>query len=244
VVDVGCGVGSWLAVFEGAGVGAVLGIEGEHLDKRYLKVDPDKILTANLSGPVQLPRRFDMALCLEVGGFIRSDRADHLIDTLTSAAPVVVFSAPIPFQDNIAVQPTQRWPDYWAELFARRDFVPLDCLRREIWHLDDIAFWYRQNTVLYVRREHLQHDERLRRAHEQYPGPPIPLVHPTLYLLAQHRLSRPWVHGANKLRARLGRSFLGGIRARVRRRISERAGGDVASDRDARPSAVDPISTR
>jgi hypothetical protein len=52
------------------------------------------------------------------------------------------------------------------------------------------------------------------------------------------------VHGANKLRARLGRSFLGGIRARVRRGISERAGGDVAPDRDARPSAVDPISTR
>jgi len=228
VVDVGCGVGSWLAVFERSGVREILGIEGDHLDKRHLTIDHDKVLIANLSAPVRLPRRYDLALCLEVGGFINADRVDHLVDTLTGAAPVVVFSAPIPFQDNAAVQPTQQWPGFWAELFARRDFVPIDCIRREIWHLDDIAWWYRQNIVLYVQRERLQRDEDLRRVHEQHPGAPIALVHPALYLLAQQALRTPWSHAANKLRARLGRSRLGAVRAHVRRRSGRTAAGGRA----------------
>lgn len=218
VIDVGCGVGSWLVVFQRAGVADVLGVDGEHLDRQYLKVAPEKVITANLGNRLELPRRFDLALCLEVAGYLRPDCAETLVRTLTDAAPVVFFSAPIPFQDDEEIQPNQQWQDYWARLFARRDFVPVDCMRKEVWHNDDIAWWYRQNAILYVHKDHLGTNERLRLARERDPGFPMRLVHPEHYLLVRSELRKGLLSRALEgLSSRLGRALPSEVKSIVRK---------------------------
>jgi hypothetical protein len=57
-------------------------------------------------------------------------------------------------------------PDYWAERFGRRDYLPVDCIRPSLWRNDDVSFAYRQDMLLFVQRDVLARNEALRRAHE------------------------------------------------------------------------------
>jgi len=41
---------------------------------------------------------------------------------------------------------------YWAKLFAAHDFYPFDLFRPIFWGNEDIAYWYRQNVFLYIRK--------------------------------------------------------------------------------------------
>jgi SAM-dependent methyltransferase len=185
VVDVGCGVGSWLVAFEAAGVDDVLGVDGPHLDVELLKIARDKFVAADLNRGLDLTRRFDLALCLEAAGYVVAEQADPLVETLTRAAPAVVFSSAVPLQDDPRVQVNQQWPDYWAERFAARGFVAVDCLRPVIWADSRISWWFRQNMVLYVDRSKLGAYDKLRDRLEASAGPPLALIHPEHYLALQ-----------------------------------------------------------
>ena len=66
VVDVGCGAGSWLSVFRDHGIIDVLGIDGESMSLDLLQIPREQFLTHDLTEPLVLGRRFDLALSLEV----------------------------------------------------------------------------------------------------------------------------------------------------------------------------------
>lgn len=77
--------------------------------------------------------------------------ADNFIDLLTSLGDIVLFSAAIPFQDgthHVNCQP----PQYWAEKFSVRGYDCYDILRPKFWGDGRIAWWYWQNSFLYVHR--------------------------------------------------------------------------------------------
>src|SRR5437879_5091253 len=66
VIDVGCGCGTWLAVFREQGLTDVHGVDGDYVARRNLEI-PDRCFSAvDLSRPFSLNRRFDLVLCLEV----------------------------------------------------------------------------------------------------------------------------------------------------------------------------------
>lgn len=65
-VDVGCGVGTWLSVLKDRGVEDIRGIDGEWVDPKMLVIPPESFLTADLTKPLQISRRFDLAISLEV----------------------------------------------------------------------------------------------------------------------------------------------------------------------------------
>src|SRR5687768_2719946 len=46
VIDVGCGVGAWLAVFRAHGVSRILGVDGDYVDRRMLVI-PEDVFTAH-----------------------------------------------------------------------------------------------------------------------------------------------------------------------------------------------------
>ena len=71
---------------------------------------------------------------------------------MAAASDVVLFSAAYTEQggtNHINEQPHT----YWAELFALQDFVPFDVFRPEFWGNENVCFWYRQNTFLYVKKD-------------------------------------------------------------------------------------------
>jgi SAM-dependent methyltransferase len=149
VVDLGCGIGTWLAVFAEQNVADYVGIDGDYVDRSQLLIPPERFLGRDLTEPVELDMRFDLAVSLEVAEHLPAASAQVLVASLTQLAPVILFSAAVPGQGGTH-HVNEQWPSYWASLFAERDFVTVDAVRPRIWEKKDVAWWYRQNTLLFV----------------------------------------------------------------------------------------------
>ena len=125
VVDVGCGVGTWLRVFVENGVTDILGIDGDYVNREHLEIPLDRFLAHDLTRPLRLSQRYDLTLSLEVAEHLPRESVSVFIDSLTYLAPLVLFSAAIPSQAGID-HVNEQWPEYWAEHFDRRGYVTVD----------------------------------------------------------------------------------------------------------------------
>jgi SAM-dependent methyltransferase len=181
VVDVGCGTGTWLATFAAGGATEILGLDGEYVDRTLLDIPPDCFVASDLGQPLSVNRRFDLAVCLEVAEHLPASRAAGLVQELTHLAPVVLFSAAIPFQGGVN-HINEQWPEYWADHFRPHGFVAIDCLRPAIWRNRNVAWFYAQNILLYVdeafARSHPALARELTGSHRE----PLSLVHPDCFL--------------------------------------------------------------
>jgi SAM-dependent methyltransferase len=157
VVDVGCGVGTWLAACAENGIEDYLGIDGYNVDADLLQIPRQHFRAADLREPLTLDRRYDLALSVEVAEHLPADAGPLLVRQLTGVAPAVLFSAAIPGQTGPG-HINERWPSYWAGLFADQDYMPIDAIRPKVWSLEAVPFWYRQNVFLYIRRDRLPGD--------------------------------------------------------------------------------------
>jgi SAM-dependent methyltransferase len=161
VVDVGCGTGAWLASFRANGVRDVLGIDGDWVQAAQLCIPQEQFVRRDLTRPLAVERRFDLAMCLEVAEHLPATRAAGLVCDLTRLAPCVLFSAAVPGQggtNHVNEQPLS----YWSEHFARHGFAPSDLIRPLIWADERVEWWYRQNIVFFAAHEHpiLAHQAR------------------------------------------------------------------------------------
>jgi hypothetical protein len=120
---------------------------------------------------------------LEVAEHLPAECAGALVDSLCRLAPVVAFSAAIPFQGGVH-HVNERWPEYWAALFEARGFVVIDCLRRDLWQDERVEWWYAQNLLLYARSEHVLSHRALAREHAFTNRNALALVHPRRFLQA------------------------------------------------------------
>ena len=179
-VDVGCGVGPWLAVLESIGIDDYLGIDGDYVDRDKLRIAPFRFHGADLTHPLRLGRKFDLVLCLEVAEHLPEAAAPTLVQSLCALGDVVLFSAAIPFQLGIH-HINLRWPDYWAGLFAQQSYACVDCLRRRVWTNKNVSWWYAQNAILYVRQSAVPAYPKLAALGDVVGAAPLPLVHPTNY---------------------------------------------------------------
>jgi SAM-dependent methyltransferase len=187
VLDVGCGVGAWLAVAADNGVADILGVDGPYVNPEMLQIPRERFRAQDLAAKFDLGRRFDLAITLEVAEHISPSAAGMFVDNLVRHAPVVMFSAAIPGQGG-TFHVNEQWPDYWAERFDKRNYVHIDCLRDRVWGNSRIPVCYRQNAFLYVEREFLASHSCLL-AESRRPQPmPVSVVHPELFTEV---LSRP-----------------------------------------------------
>ena len=151
VLDIGCGVGTWLSVFKNnCKVTKILGVDGDYVDKKMLKIDQGEFRSYNLENVFVPDSKFDLAISLEVGEHIEDRYADNLVQSLTNAADFIMFSAALPGQDGTN-HINEQFPEYWAAKFAKRGFICIDCIRKDIWNQPEIEMWYRQNILLYVK---------------------------------------------------------------------------------------------
>jgi SAM-dependent methyltransferase len=155
VLDVGCAAGTWLRHWQQQNVSEIHGVDGDYLDRQQLEIDQKNFSAADLNQAFDLGRRFDLAQSLEVAEHVRTSSSEQFVDNLTRhAGRFVLFGAAPPGQGgeyHINEQPY----DFWRTHFSRRGFVALDFVRPAIVGDVNISYWYRYNTVLYVRRESL-----------------------------------------------------------------------------------------
>src|SRR5919108_2535643 len=132
VVDVGCGIGTWLAAFREHGVADVCGVDGDWVERAALEIPVERFVAADLTRPLRLDRTFDLVLSLEVAEHLPPASADTFIDSLTRLGAAIVFSAAIPLQGGVD-HVNEQWPEYWVERFAARGYEAIDGLRPRIW---------------------------------------------------------------------------------------------------------------
>jgi SAM-dependent methyltransferase len=150
MVDFGCGAGQWLAAALELGIADILGIEGEWISAADLAIPREKLLIHDLTSPLDLGRRFDLALSLEVAEHLPPSQARIFVKGLTDAADRVLFSAAIPFQGGRNHQ-NEQWPQYWAGLFSDFGYGCYDVIRPRVWENTRIVWYYAQNCLLFAR---------------------------------------------------------------------------------------------
>jgi len=171
IADVGCGDGTWLKAAYNLGVRDLTGFD--HAASALAGEFPEgsAVRDVDLETGFTPGRTFDLTLCMEVAEHLAPEVAELLVSDLTSASKAVLFSAAIPFQSGVN-HINERPQSYWVSLFQQCGFRCLDVIRPAIWTDNNIAWWYRQNCVLFVPKD------RTINADSMVNGAILDLVHP------------------------------------------------------------------
>jgi SAM-dependent methyltransferase len=175
VLDIGCGLGDWLAEFSRWGCSKVTGIDGDWVPLENLQIPKNCFHIADLTGQYpNFPNRFDLSCSLEVAEHIPPDAGVRLIKRLTDSADLVLFSAAIPHQGGY-LHINEQYQSHWIQRFADLGYDAFDLIRPRIWRNEHCDWWYQQNLLVFANKVG-QARHNLTRA-EFIPD----LVHPLLY---------------------------------------------------------------
>jgi SAM-dependent methyltransferase len=154
VIDVGCGIGTWLYSAAKNGAERTTGIDGPWVNRSYLKINENNFIISNFANEPKpiINSKYDLAISLEVAEHLPASTAEDFITYLTSLSDFILFSAAIPNQGGVGHQ-NEQWPDYWINLFDKKGYYCIDIIRKLIWNDEEIPFWYRQNILFYIKKE-------------------------------------------------------------------------------------------
>jgi len=182
VIDIGCGIGTWLSVFKANNINDITGVDGDWVKQESLLIPKSCFVARDLIQGFNAERRFDVALCLEVAEHLDPRYARRFVGTLVKLSSIVLFSAAIPFQEGTH-HVNEEWPDYWAKLFSEHEYVPVDCIREKIWNNEDVAWWYAQNILVFADKRQVLQNTKLEKAFERTRVSQLSIVHPRKYLV-------------------------------------------------------------
>ena len=134
---------------QGFGRASVLVLDGDYVERAQLRVPVEMFGATDLSRPFRLGRGFDLVISLEVGEHLPPEVASDFVGSLVAHSDMVMFSAAIPRHGGVH-HVNEQWPSYWRQLFAEHEYQLFDVIRPRIWSDRRVAFWYRQNMLLFA----------------------------------------------------------------------------------------------
>jgi len=150
IVDFGCGTGTWLAAAKQINRDIqVTGVDGDYVDRNMLMVKKEEFLARDLTENLDLHKKFDMVISLEVAEHLNEKYADTFIDTLCRHSDIVLFSAAHVGQGgdgHVNEQPIS----YWVEKFEKRGYIWND-IRNEFKDNYNIEQWYKDNISIFIK---------------------------------------------------------------------------------------------
>jgi SAM-dependent methyltransferase len=188
VLDVGCGQGAWLSIWNELGADTVAGIDGDYVDRSQLLIDADHFQAHDLGSPFDLGRRFDLVQSLEVAEHLPPTSSATFIASLTRHGDRVLFSAAPKGQGGDHHINEQSY-EYWRGLFRNHGYRPIDLIRGAVKNDVLIEPWYRYNTMLYVSQTGFLTLPPAVQAKAVPEGQPIPDVSPPLYRLRKRLIA-------------------------------------------------------
>lgn len=177
VVDVGCGIGTWLDVFASHGISDVTGVDGSYVRADQLRIPAERFLSHELETHLTVRRRYDLALSVEVAEHLTHAASIDLVRALCDLSDIVLFGAAVPHQGGYH-HINEKWQSEWCRAFASNGYVVIDCIRPRVWTDHTVAYYYAQNTLLYVRSSCLLSHPSLAELHRQNPTPILDVIHP------------------------------------------------------------------
>jgi SAM-dependent methyltransferase len=178
VLDIGCGLGTWLSVFE-QNECDVVGIDGDYINIQDLVFDKSKFVSHDLNSSFNLKKKFDLAISLEVAEHILPENAKIFIDSICLHSDVVLFSAAIPGQEG-TLHYNEQYSNYWIEIFSKNGYQCIDFLRYKIWKNEKISWWYRQNILVFIKESEINNLNYQLLTFEKTQNPNT-YIHPFLY---------------------------------------------------------------
>ena len=152
ITDVGCGIGAWLSEWKEIDNDKIIrGIDASFVNKSMLLIDLSEFQEVDLTKNLLPQNKTELAMCLEVAEHLPEERAISFISELTQLSDVILFSAAVPGQEGTH-HINEQYLSYWIEIFKSNSFDCFDVIRPQIWDNEKIAWWYRQNIVLFVRQ--------------------------------------------------------------------------------------------
>ena len=151
VIDVGCGTGSWLYIFKRNGIVNILGLDS-HKNLSKLKISQEEFINQNLENEIISDKFYDLAISLEVAEHINPKQSINFISDLCRLSDIILFSAATPGQGG-ENHINEKNLDYWRVIFRENGYYPYDVIRNKFESEQDIAPWYRFNTLLYVNEQ-------------------------------------------------------------------------------------------
>lgn len=179
VIDIGCGNGTWLKVWNEFGVNDFLGVDGDYVKPEQLLIEKSHFQPFNLEEGYTATRKYDLVTSMEVAEHLKPEFASRFVQSLCGLGDIILFSAAIPGQPG-TFHFNEQYPDYWAALFKKEGYAAIDCLRQKIWLNEKIEWWYRQNVLLFVKKEVLDKYAELKAEYEKSDGTVLSMVHPCL----------------------------------------------------------------
>jgi SAM-dependent methyltransferase len=149
VVDFGCGRGLWLAEWTRNGARDVIGIDGDYVARDRLAIPDSRFEPRDLTKRIDLERKFDLCMSLEVAEHLTPEASEEFVATLVRHSDCVLFSAAVPGQGG-EFHINERPLEFWRDLFGRHGYQPHDCVRPALKGNSDVEPWYRYNTILYA----------------------------------------------------------------------------------------------
>jgi SAM-dependent methyltransferase len=150
VLDVGCGIGTWLSVFKENGIGDILGIDGDYVNRPllYSHINEQEFKPLDISLPFHLNKKYDLAISLEVAEHLDESSATTFVENLCRHSSVIIFGAAVPGQGG-QNHLNEQWPEYWTNIFKSFGYNCYDILRQQIWDDKNVEWWYKQNFFVF-----------------------------------------------------------------------------------------------
>lgn len=153
VVDIGCGVGTWLKACQDFGIKDLQGYDINKVDDSSLYLSRNFINIVDLKTFKNTKDKiYDLAISLEVAEHLPEESADNFIASLTSFSDVILFSAAIPYQGGVN-HINEKPLNYWVDKFNAIGYTCFDFLRTKMHKNENIEWWYSQNTLVFVKNE-------------------------------------------------------------------------------------------
>jgi hypothetical protein len=150
IVDFGAGVGTWLSAAKQLGISEVLAIDGNWVEK-IERIDLSiPYIFHDLEERINLDKRFDLVISLEVAEHLTLPRAATFIDDICKASDLVMFGAAMKDQGG-SNHINEQDQTYWIEMFRLRGYECIDFFRAPFWLDNTIEPWYIQNTFIFIK---------------------------------------------------------------------------------------------
>lgn len=178
VLDIGCGLGTWLKIFE-QNQCDIFGIDGDYVNQKDLVIDKSKFKAFDLNLKYNLEKKFDLVISLEVAEHILPENAEVFIESMCHHGDVILFSAAIPGQEG-TLHYNEQYNEYWIQHFHQNGYKCIDFFRYEIWKNEKISWWYRQNILVFIKESeinNLNYDLITKEKNQN----PNTYIHPSLF---------------------------------------------------------------
>jgi len=155
VVDIGCGIGTFLNVFNRYGISNLMGLDGHWVDKSLLlkNIRANQFREIDLEKEFSLEQKYDLVVSLEVAEHLSKASASNFVKNLVNAGEVILFSAAIPNQGG-QNHINEQWLSYWEKLFFKHDYVLHNIMRPILWNTK-CQTCYKQNMVVFTPKDYL-----------------------------------------------------------------------------------------